>query len=82
VSRPEPWRCPDCLTWIAPHVTEHRCDPPAAMVSVTSIDPPGSGSGFAATAVPSGTTITYNVTGSAVRPEDVLRAMQAGVNRD
>lgn len=22
----EPWQCPACLAWIAPHVTEHRCD--------------------------------------------------------
>lgn len=20
-----PWQCPDCKTWMAPHVREHRC---------------------------------------------------------
>jgi hypothetical protein len=23
----EPWQCPACKTWLAPHVSEHRCDP-------------------------------------------------------
>lgn len=27
-----PWKCPDCKTWIAPDVKEHRCDEPGAGV--------------------------------------------------
>ena len=23
----EPWKCPECGTWNAPDVKEHRCDP-------------------------------------------------------
>jgi hypothetical protein len=23
----EPWQCPACRTWLAPHVSEHRCEP-------------------------------------------------------
>jgi hypothetical protein len=39
-----PWQCPSCLTWLAPHVGEHRCDPPSGAVPavVTPITPSGS----------------------------------------
>jgi len=26
----QPWKCPDCATWMAPGVTTHKCDPPPA----------------------------------------------------
>ncbi len=81
MTTPAPWRCPDCRAWIAPHVTEHRCDPPEGGVKVTSIDPPG------LPGVPMNTstatlpgTITYNVSGSVVTGREltdaVIRRMQ------
>ena len=38
-----PWQCPSCLTWLAPHIAEHRCDPPSCAVPavVTPITPSG-----------------------------------------
>jgi hypothetical protein len=30
----EPWQCPACKTWIAPHVSEHRCDPEGGVPAV------------------------------------------------
>jgi len=36
----QPWKCPDCRTWIAPDVKEHRCDGQGAGVSVTPYPPP------------------------------------------
>ena len=71
-----PWKCPECRAWVAPHVTEHRCDPPAAMVSVTSISPPGTGGTFAVSAVPEGAAITYNITGSVMSDADLSAAVR------
>lgn len=31
-----PWRCPACGVWNAPHVSNHRCDPPAMGVGSTN----------------------------------------------
>jgi len=75
VSTPAPWQCPSCLTWLAPHVTEHRCDPPPASVSVTSIEPPGTGGTFSSVTFPAGT-ITVNVSGGVTSERDLLRALQ------
>jgi len=50
------------------------------MVSVTSIDPPGTGGSFAATVVPPGT-ITVNVTGSVVSEQELARTVQRGLLR-
>lgn len=38
-----PWQCPSCDTWLAPHISEHRCDPPSGAVPavVTPITPSG-----------------------------------------
>ena len=45
MTDPAPWRCPECRTWIAPHVNEHRCDPPSGGVAVRPViapySPPG-----------------------------------------
>jgi hypothetical protein len=30
----EPWQCPACKTWLAPHVSEHRCDPEGGVPAV------------------------------------------------
>jgi len=30
----EPWQCPACKTWLAPHVSEHRCDPEGGVGAV------------------------------------------------
>lgn len=74
----EPWKCPDCSAWIAPHVTEHRCEPPDAMVNVTSIDPPRApGTVSAAIPLPPGTVVTCNVSGSVTSERDLLDHLQA-----
>jgi len=31
----DPWRCPECKTWIRADVTEHRCPPDDAVPAVT-----------------------------------------------
>ena len=45
MTDPAPWRCPECRTWIAPHVNEHRCDPPSGGVAARPViapySPPG-----------------------------------------
>ena len=80
MSGPAPWKCPACGTWLAPHVSEHRCDPPAAAVRVTSIDPPGSGGSFSAATLP-GTVTTVNVHGSVVSEQDLARTIQSTLRR-
>lgn len=77
MSTPGPWQCPACSAWIAPHVTEHRCEPPGAMVKVTSIDPPGSGTTSSSASFPPGTVVTYNVTGSVTTERDLLDRLQS-----
>jgi hypothetical protein len=59
MNAPAPWKCPDCSVWVAPHVSEHRCEPPEAGVSVRPVVAPYSpstgtytwptGSGFVVT---------------------------------
>ena len=57
------WRCPECHVILAPHVSEHRCDPPDAAVPAATPAPPYSPS--AGTAVwPSTGTAVYTTTGS------------------
>jgi hypothetical protein len=42
-----PWKCPDCKTWMRGDVTEHRCDPPQyGAVTVTPRPNPSPGSGW------------------------------------
>jgi hypothetical protein len=36
------WSCPECGLILAPHVNEHRCDPPEAGVSVRPVVAPHS----------------------------------------
>jgi hypothetical protein len=79
VTAPAPWRCPDCLTWIAPHATEHRCDPDGGS-EVTSIapvpHPPGSGGADRMTASPG--TVTYSFQARPGNgPDDFARWRQA-----
>jgi hypothetical protein len=31
----QPWQCPACSVWLAPHVNEHRCDPGGAVPAKT-----------------------------------------------
>jgi hypothetical protein len=78
----EPWKCPECSTWLAPHVSEHRCDPPTAGVTALPYigDPPGScGTGISTTTLPGA--VTFNVTGSAVSEQELTRAVQNGLLR-
>ncbi len=37
----EPWQCPACFAWIAPHVTEHRCDGGGGVSAKVPDDPVG-----------------------------------------
>ncbi len=80
MTAPAPWRCPDCLAWLAPHVTEHRCDPPEGVIKVTSIDPSGplpltfTGSGVNTTTLPG--TITVNVQGSVTSENELADIIQ------
>jgi hypothetical protein len=78
----EGWSCPQCGLVLAPHVNEHRCDPPeAGTVALPYIgDPPGSGSMSISTATLPGT-VTVNVTGSAVSADDMARRVQGALLR-
>ena len=49
VSEPKAWQCPACMTWLAPHVNEHRCAPPEGGVSVRPVVAPYSPSTGTAT---------------------------------
>jgi len=53
MTEPAPWRCPECRAWIAPHVDQHRCDPPSGGVAVRPVVAPYA---------PSGGTYTWPVT--------------------
>lgn len=37
----EPWRCPDCHTWIRGDVAEHRCPPDGGVAAEVSSPQPG-----------------------------------------
>ena len=79
----QPWKCPDCSAWIAPHVSEHRCDPPqAGVTAVPSVPGPAgsTGTSISAATLP-GTVVTYNVTGSAVSEQELARTVQNGILR-
>ncbi len=75
MSTPAPWRCPDCLAWLAPHVSEHRCEPPSAAVPAQPVTVPPSG-GISVSAYPPETVITVNVSGSAVSERDLADAIE------
>jgi hypothetical protein len=75
----EPWKCPECGTWLAPRVPEHRCDPPGTAGVVTQILPPGP-AGSTGTSISTATlpgTITVNVTGSLVSQQDLADRVQS-----
>lgn len=73
-----PWKCPDCGTWLAPHISEHRCDPPTASV-ISQISPPGP-AGSTGTSISTATlpgTVTVTVAGSAVSQRDLAGHVQS-----
>jgi hypothetical protein len=83
VSEPAPWRCPSCLTWLAPHVSEHRCDPPESGVTVTPFAPgPAGSTGTSISMASLPGTITVNVSGSAVSEADLIDAIRKGLLRN
>jgi hypothetical protein len=55
----EPWKCPECGSWLAPTVSEHRCDGDqgSAGATVTPILPTGGGSAGTAPITWTGTTV-------------------------
>ena len=67
MTDPAPWQCPSCLTWIAPHVPEHRCDPPQSGVTAVPLAPgPAGSTGMSISTATLPGTVTVNVSGSAV----------------
>ena len=40
MSEPKAWQCPACQAWQAPHVDQHRCDPPSGGVAVRPVVAP------------------------------------------
>ncbi len=84
MTAPAPWQCPACSAWIAPHVTEHRCDPPASGVNVAPglIGGPPGGWSVTGDLVPPGSHITVNVQGSVTSEQDLVRAIQKGLQKN
>ena len=82
MTSPAPWQCPSCSTWLAPHVTEHRCDPPQG--GVTAIPSAPGPAGSTGTSISTATlpgTVTVSVSGSAVSEQDLVRTVQRGLLR-
>jgi hypothetical protein len=75
MSDPAPWQCPACSAWLAPHVSEHRCDPPDSGVTAAPFTPSGTG-GTSGALMPPGTTITVTASGSAVSERALLGRLQ------
>jgi hypothetical protein len=79
VSEPAPWRCPECRAWIAPHVSEHRCDPPQAGVTAIPFTPgPADSTGTSISVATLPGTVTVSMPGSVVKQE-LLRIVQDGM---
>ena len=77
MTAPAPWQCPSCSAWLAPHVTEHHCEPPETGVTAIPFAPGPVGS--TGTSINTATlpgTITVNVSGSAVSEQDLVRTIQ------
>ena len=62
MTDPAPWRCPECRTWIAPHVNEHRCDPPSGGVAVRPVIAPYSPPGTSTLPYPQTVTVAPGTT--------------------
>ena len=83
MTAPAPWQCPSCSAWLAPHVTEHRCQPPESGVTAFPYvaGPAGStGTSINTTTLPG--TITVNVSGSATSEQDLVRTIQKSLIRN
>lgn len=66
-----PWKCPDCLTWIAPHVAEHRCEPPSAGVAAPlTVTPCGPSAG---------TSLTFQLNGGSGLEQQFWTWFKAGI---
>ena len=59
----QPWKCPDCATWMAPGVETHKCAAPA-----DPDKPPGYSSHTAGSFDRSGRGNGWNPVGFAMRP--------------
>ena len=83
MTSPAPWKCPSCEAWLAPHVTEHRCQPPESGVTALPYigDPPGSTSTCVSTATLPGT-VTYNLSGSVISEQELVRTIQKSLLRN
>jgi hypothetical protein len=56
MTTPAPWQCPQCSTWLAPYVSEHRCDPPSAGVAAPlPVTPCGPSAGLGIALTPGST---------------------------
>lgn len=70
----EPWQCPSCKTWMAPGITEHRCEGDGGVPAVPVIGPTF---GPSTTTSSTATEVTHiHVHGSAVSERDLMRAVQ------
>ena len=72
----EPWQCPACKTWLAPYVSEHRCDPDAGVHAMRVVSPKAPGGGM--TITPSSFQTTTTNTGYPVTGATVTYAVLAG----
>jgi hypothetical protein len=65
MTEPAPWKCPECGLILAPHVSEHRCEPPEGGVSARPVVAPYSPSTGTHT-WPTESTITVTPGGSTI----------------
>jgi hypothetical protein len=81
----EPWQCPSCETWMAPGITEHRCEGDGGVPAITSTPPDGPWPWAATvTTTPTESVITYmwpstttvNVHGSVMTERALMAAVQ------
>ena len=56
------WSCPECGLVLAPHVNEHRCDPPSGGVAVRPVVAPYSPSDTSTLPYPQTVTVTPGTT--------------------
>ena len=62
MSEPKAWQCPACQAWQAPHVDQHRCDPPSGGVAVRPVVVPYSPPGTSTLLYPQTVTVTPGTT--------------------
>ena len=72
------WSCPECGLVLAPHVTEHRCDPPSAGSGGVTVTPwaPSSGSGgISCSSDTGGRVVSINAAGRVASTQELVEAL-------